>query len=101
MSTNGEPAAAAHGDTAPGDDVSQVPDSSAPPHNSEHPELNGTTEKQGAPHRHNTLDVKNKIKDQKERVKTKAKPAGGFDSTPIPDAPPGYTGSQLSIFLSF
>ncbi|KAI0416111.1 hypothetical protein F5X98DRAFT_364695 [Xylaria grammica] len=35
--------------------------------------------------------VKDKIKDQKEKVKAMANPPGGFDSTPIPDAPPGYT----------
>ncbi|KAI1176216.1 hypothetical protein F4777DRAFT_588096 [Nemania sp. FL0916] len=35
--------------------------------------------------------MKTKLKDQKEKLKTKAKPPGGFDSTPIPDAPPGYT----------
>ncbi|KAI1823959.1 hypothetical protein F4861DRAFT_531211 [Xylaria intraflava] len=29
--------------------------------------------------------------DQKQKIKTKANPPGGFDPTPIPDAPPGYT----------
>ncbi|KAI0523738.1 hypothetical protein F5B22DRAFT_411719 [Xylaria bambusicola] len=35
--------------------------------------------------------MKSKYKDQKQKVKDMTKPAGGFDSTPIPDAPPGYT----------
>ncbi|KAI0005844.1 hypothetical protein F4779DRAFT_32580 [Xylariaceae sp. FL0662B] len=35
--------------------------------------------------------LKDKIKGQKEKIKTKAKPPGGYDSTPLPDAPPGYT----------
>ncbi|KAK0725026.1 hypothetical protein B0H67DRAFT_466191, partial [Lasiosphaeris hirsuta] len=34
---------------------------------------------------------KKKLADKKERIKTKAKPPGGFDATPFPDAPPGYT----------
>ncbi|KAJ2979397.1 hypothetical protein NUW58_g7212 [Xylaria curta] len=32
-----------------------------------------------------------KFQHQKKKLKTKANPPGGFDSTPIPDAPPGYT----------
>ncbi|KAI1329219.1 hypothetical protein F5Y16DRAFT_409347 [Xylariaceae sp. FL0255] len=37
-------------------------------------------------------DQKGKIQDRKEKIKDKAKPPpGGFDSTPVPDAPPGYT----------
>ncbi|KAF2963904.1 hypothetical protein GQX73_g9668 [Xylaria multiplex] len=38
-----------------------------------------------------TPTIKGKIKDQKEKMKAIAKPPGGFDPTPIPDAPPGYT----------
>ncbi|KAI0530380.1 hypothetical protein GGR58DRAFT_508499 [Xylaria digitata] len=38
-----------------------------------------------------TPTIKGKIKDQKEKMKAMAKPPGGFDPTPIPDAPPGYT----------
>lgn len=37
------------------------------------------------------LTIKGKFKDQKQKVKAMTKPAGGFDPTPIPDAPPGYT----------
>ncbi|GAP91677.1 putative c2 domain-containing protein [Rosellinia necatrix] len=41
------------------------------------------------PQRRSTM--MDKFKDRKEKLKTKANPPGGFDSTPIPDAPPGYT----------
>lgn len=34
---------------------------------------------------------KEKLADKKEQLKTKSKPPGGFDPTPLPDAPPGYT----------
>ncbi|KAI1160236.1 hypothetical protein F5B18DRAFT_663954 [Nemania serpens] len=35
--------------------------------------------------------MKGRLKDQKEKIKTKASPPGGYDATPIPGAPPGYT----------
>ncbi|KAI1434514.1 hypothetical protein GGR50DRAFT_687586 [Xylaria sp. CBS 124048] len=35
--------------------------------------------------------VRGKVKDQKQKIKMKSNPPGGFDATPIPDAPPGYT----------
>lgn len=35
--------------------------------------------------------MKDKYQNQKDKIKAKTKPAGGFDSTPVPDAPPGYT----------
>lgn len=38
-----------------------------------------------------TADIKGKFNEQKEKIKSKTKPPGGFDPTPIPDAPPGYT----------
>ncbi|KAL2163594.1 hypothetical protein VTH06DRAFT_5652 [Thermothelomyces fergusii] len=34
---------------------------------------------------------KGKLADRKEQLKRMSKPPGGFDSTPLPDAPPGYT----------
>jgi len=34
---------------------------------------------------------KDKYHDRKDKIKDKVKPPGGFDSTPIPEAPPGYT----------
>ncbi|KAI1852288.1 hypothetical protein JX265_006338 [Neoarthrinium moseri] len=71
--------------------LQQVHDSQPPPHDSAQPQPNGGAEKEAAPHRHSTLDVKGKFNHQKDRIKTKAKPPGGYDSTPIPDAPPGYT----------
>lgn len=36
-------------------------------------------------------EVKEKITDKKQKIKDKASPPGGFDRTPLPDAPPGYT----------
>ncbi len=38
-----------------------------------------------------TSDLKEKISEKKGKMKSKAKPAGGFDRTPLPSAPPGYT----------
>lgn len=35
--------------------------------------------------------LKEKLTHQADKVKQKANPAGGFDTTPIPDAPPGFT----------
>jgi hypothetical protein len=34
---------------------------------------------------------KDKIANTKQKIKDKTNPAGGFDTTPLPDAPPGYT----------
>ncbi len=34
---------------------------------------------------------KKKFTDRKNKIKTKANPPGGFDTTPLPDAPQGYT----------
>lgn len=37
------------------------------------------------------MDQKGKFAEKKEQFKQKTKPEGGFDPTPLPDAPPGYT----------
>ncbi|KAK4241204.1 hypothetical protein C8A03DRAFT_41387 [Achaetomium macrosporum] len=37
------------------------------------------------------MDQKLKLAEKKEQFKQKKKPEGGFDPTPLPDAPPGYT----------
>lgn len=42
------------------------------------------------PH-HGTDEVKEKITHKKEKIKSKTNPPGGFDETPLPDFPPGYT----------
>ncbi|KAK1753355.1 hypothetical protein QBC47DRAFT_386196 [Echria macrotheca] len=34
---------------------------------------------------------KKKFSEKKEKIKSKADPPGGFDPTPLPDAPPGFT----------
>ncbi|KAI1112007.1 hypothetical protein F5Y14DRAFT_442879 [Nemania sp. NC0429] len=60
----------------------------ATPDHSPVPEQDEGREK-GVPEHHSTM--KSKLKDQKQKIKTKANPPGGFDSTPIPSAPPGYT----------
>jgi hypothetical protein len=44
----------------------------------------------GSKHRSPT-DLKGMFLDQKEKMKTKAHPPGGFDDTPLPDAPLGFT----------
>ncbi|KAI8628091.1 hypothetical protein F5Y19DRAFT_439545 [Xylariaceae sp. FL1651] len=73
--------------------VQQGPDDGPPPNDGTVPQPDGTAANEdiekGPPQRRSTL--KNKIKDQRQKIKTKAKPPGGFDATPIPDAPPGYT----------
>lgn len=36
-------------------------------------------------------EIKDKITDKKQKIKDKTAPPGGFDATPLPDAPPGFT----------
>lgn len=36
-------------------------------------------------------ELKHAFKSRKRKLKEKAKPPGGFDTTPLPNAPPGYT----------
>ncbi|KAI0970224.1 hypothetical protein F4678DRAFT_133247 [Xylaria arbuscula] len=77
-----------------GDDGQQTLDGPSPDHNSalqqgekhENPSIQHSDTLKGK-----LKDQKQKVKDQKQKVKEKAKPPGGFDATPIPDAPPGYT----------
>ncbi|KAI0385700.1 hypothetical protein F5Y04DRAFT_155106 [Hypomontagnella monticulosa] len=71
--------------------VQQVSDDHPTPEDSEHPRpTDSANEKQDGPlHRRSTF--KDRVKEQKEKLKTKTKPPGGFDPTPIPNAPPGYT----------
>ncbi|KAI1197718.1 hypothetical protein F5X97DRAFT_171082 [Nemania serpens] len=73
------------------DNVQQGPDDAPPPGHRPVPEQEegpGGQEK-SSPEHHSSM--KGMLKDQKEKIKTKANPPGGFDSTPIPSAPPGYT----------
>ncbi|KAI1652627.1 hypothetical protein F4813DRAFT_304987 [Daldinia decipiens] len=70
--------------------VRQVSDDHPTPEDGAHPRPDADNEKPDGPFpRSSTL--KHKFKEQKEKIKTKTKPPGGFDPTPIPDAPPGYT----------
>ncbi|KAI0175499.1 hypothetical protein GGR52DRAFT_314823 [Hypoxylon sp. FL1284] len=54
------------------------------------PPADGPDEKQNGPVQRRST-IKDRLKEQKGKIKNKAKPPGGFDSTPLPDAPPGYT----------
>ncbi|KAI1811433.1 hypothetical protein GGS20DRAFT_106083 [Poronia punctata] len=74
--------------------VEQGSDDGAPPgqaRHQSHSESHGQHERDqpSPPPRSHT--IKDRFKDQTHKIKTKAKPPGGFDPTPIPDAPPGYT----------
>ncbi|KAI0102174.1 hypothetical protein GGR51DRAFT_528062 [Nemania sp. FL0031] len=69
-------------------DNAQGADEVAPPNQGQPPEQDGDHEKTRLGRR---STMKEKFKDQKEKLKTKANPPGGFDPTPFPNAPPGYT----------
>ncbi|KAI0424140.1 hypothetical protein F5Y09DRAFT_151648 [Xylaria sp. FL1042] len=71
-----------------GDTAQRGPEDATSPDHGKAPEQGDDHEKRPLEHR---PTVKGKLKDQKQKVKAMAKPPGGFDSTPIPDAPPGYT----------
>lgn len=68
-------------------------------HNQDHSQSPGQeqNEDQDQDQRHTTGPVqqitglKHKVTDKKDKLKTKTHPPGGFDDTPLPDAPPGYT----------
>ncbi|KAI4869160.1 hypothetical protein F4820DRAFT_43177 [Hypoxylon rubiginosum] len=68
----------------------QVSDDHPTPEDPQQPSVDDANEKQNSPiQRRSTL--KDRIKEQRDKLKNKAKPPGGFDSTPLPDVPPGYT----------
>ncbi|KAH9897406.1 hypothetical protein F4778DRAFT_743475 [Xylariomycetidae sp. FL2044] len=70
--------------------VQQVSDDHPVPTDGQHHDYHAHHEKRDRPPtRASTL--KDKLTNQKEKLKTKTKPSGGFDATPMPDAPPGYT----------
>ncbi|KAF6823531.1 C2 domain-containing protein [Colletotrichum musicola] len=56
----------------------------------QNPEADGHKPPNQKPHHHSS-DLKGLYAEGKEKVKDKTKPSGGFDDTPLPDAPPGYT----------
>lgn len=71
---------------AEANDVSQTKASAGP---------GQTQDSESIPH-HPKPDVpghqlKQKVSDQKEKIKDKNNPPGGYDDTPLPSAPPGYT----------
>ncbi|KAK3376852.1 hypothetical protein B0T24DRAFT_665716 [Lasiosphaeria ovina] len=57
------------------------------------PEQNAERLQDGAhgPRSAATSDLKKKVAERKKKLQDKTKPPGGFDQTPLPDAPPGYT----------
>ncbi|KAI1261797.1 hypothetical protein F5Y18DRAFT_192557 [Xylariaceae sp. FL1019] len=80
------------------DNVQQGSDHGLPPHSAAvaNGEGAGEANENHLANRSSTLktkihDQKLKISDQKEKIKERANPPGGFDSTPLPDAPQGYT----------
>ncbi|KAK1450546.1 C2 domain-containing protein [Colletotrichum melonis] len=56
----------------------------------QNPDANGHKPPHEKPYHHSS-DLKGLYSEGKEKVKDKTKPSGGFDPTPLPDAPPGYT----------
>ncbi|TDZ55143.1 hypothetical protein CTRI78_v005698 [Colletotrichum trifolii] len=56
----------------------------------QNPDADGHKPPHEKPHHHSS-DLKGLYAEGKEKVKDKTKPSGGFDTTPLPDAPPGYT----------
>nr|XP_036576003.1 C2 domain-containing protein [Colletotrichum truncatum]KAF6782674.1 C2 domain-containing protein [Colletotrichum truncatum] len=58
----------------------------------QNPDADGHKPPNEKPHHHSS-DLKGLYVEGKEKVKDKTnmKPSGGFDTTPLPDAPPGYT----------
>ncbi|KAF9870613.1 C2 domain-containing protein [Colletotrichum karsti] len=56
----------------------------------QNPNADGHKPPNEKPHHHSS-DLKGLYAEGKEKVKDKTKPSGGFDTTPLPDAPPGYT----------
>ncbi|KAB5522971.1 hypothetical protein GE09DRAFT_1293719 [Coniochaeta sp. 2T2.1] len=42
-------------------------------------------------HHTTTSDIKDQLTNQKRKIKDKKNPPGGYDDTPLPDAPQGYT----------
>ncbi|KAK8124276.1 uncharacterized protein PG998_000035 [Apiospora kogelbergensis] len=73
--------------------VNGTPSNQAAPHANPHAAggVNHEANFEVPPARHGTAGMKEKYKNQKNKIKDKTKPEGGFDTTPVPDAAPGYT----------
>lgn len=82
-------------DEAPKRNAGAVPDAQNGTNNSQ-PHADGEAP-EGHPHngkherRLTGKEIKEKVTDKKQKIKDKTNPPGGFDSTPLPNAPPGYT----------
>ncbi|KAM7192446.1 hypothetical protein V8F33_008321 [Rhypophila sp. PSN 637] len=70
-------------------DESNTRPRSAPHHQDDQPHNEGPDN--AALRRSRTTELKEKFTAQKQKLTAKTKPAGGYDSTPLPDAPQGYT----------
>ena len=67
-------------------------DSDPPSHEAHRSEKVGQEPQDDSPRRRRTpQQLKGKIASQKQKIKTKAHPPGGFDQTTLPPAPPGFT----------
>lgn len=49
------------------------------------------TQDQDEQHAHGIKGLKHKVTDKKDELKDKANPPGGYDATPFPEFPPGWT----------
>ena len=71
--------------------VRQVDGDPPPPADADHPREDAENVQSGNRPVARQGTLISKVKDQKDKIKQKTNPPGGFDPTPIPDAPPGYT----------
>ncbi|KAJ5032481.1 uncharacterized protein L3040_009085 [Drepanopeziza brunnea f. sp. 'multigermtubi'] len=51
----------------------------------------GTHDPEKQEHKHDYAHAKDKVSKEQQKLKDKANPPGGYDATPIPSAPDGYT----------
>ncbi|GKT62954.1 C2 domain-containing protein [Colletotrichum tofieldiae] len=92
QSTDGAVPSSNGGPSTNGDDLPQIKEGALENkiEGVQNPEANGHKPPDQKPHHHSS-DIKGLYAEGKEKVKDKTKPSGGFDTTPLPDAPPGYT----------
>lgn len=83
----------ANADSAQGNGAPQPPFADQGPggqDDGQNPHHNGHKFIHEGPH-HHSGDIKQAYQSQKQKLKDMTKPPGGFDPTPLPNAPPGYT----------
>ncbi len=99
MTTNTETAGAINGTNNSADRsgaerdnvVLQVSDDHPLPQDASHTRVDAENVEPGNRPISRPSTMKSKFKDRKDKLKQKASPPGGFDPTPLPEAPPGYT----------